>query len=274
MKRKALTSDGKATKAGTVRKAQTFWQKALYLGQWRLIFFITLAAVTFSMLLGYALILLFAPMGFHVGFAMMLCLVMPIIMAPPLAWVLTRQFNLLLHTSRELFQMANYDAQTGFLSRVAFMDHLDRLNDIAMRHKSAYAIAWLDIDHFKAINDNYGHAAGDKVLVDFSRKVRSLLRKSDFVGRLGGDEFVAALPSTSEADAMHVAENIRSALSEMAVDFKGHDIHLTASIGIAVQWPSSPLSVEELLSKADMALYSAKQSGRNRVAGSSEEAGQ
>lgn len=239
--------------------------KGLRLGQRRLIIIITFAAMIFSVALGYTIILLFAPPGFDVKFSIMMCLVMPLIMAPPLAWFLTRQFNALLHASRELFQMANYDALTDFLSRAAFMDHLDRLNDIAIRHQSVYAIAWLDIDHFKAINDGHGHAAGDQVLVAFAQKVRSLLRKSDFIGRLGGDEFVAVLPSTTETDAIYVAENIRSALNDMRVNVKSHQIQLTVSIGLAVQLPATPLSLEDLLSKADKALYKAKHAGRNCV---------
>lgn len=250
-------------------KPKALWQKGLHLGQRRLIVTITFAAVVFSLLLGYTLIFLFAPANFDVGFAMMLCLVMPMIMAPPLAWYLNRQFNTLLHASRELFQMANYDALTNFLSRAAFMDHLDRLNDIAIRHQSVYAIAWLDIDHFKAINDSHGHAAGDQVLVAFAQRVRSLLRKSDFIGRLGGDEFVAVLPSTSETDALHVAENIRSALNDMQVNLKEQHIQFTVSIGLAVQLPSTPLSIQDLLSEADKALYKAKQAGRNCVVSNS-----
>jgi diguanylate cyclase (GGDEF)-like protein len=127
------------------------------------------------------------------------------------------------------------------------------------RHGRSMALLIMDLDHFKSINDSYGHQAGDRVLVNFVARVNALLRRPDQLGRFGGEEFVALLPDTSLDEALVVAERIRAtcALTE-------HTPSCTVSIGITTNRLDND-SVDTLLTRADVALYRAKARGRNRV---------
>jgi diguanylate cyclase (GGDEF)-like protein len=119
-----------------------------------------------------------------------------------------------------------------------------------------------DLDHFKEVNDVHGHAKGDEVLAAVGDTVASVVRASDFVGRYGGEEFVALLPDTGREGALHVAQKLRSAISQ--VDVPGVARTVTASFGVAVL-PFDAVEPEQLLRVADRALYSAKGNGRDRV---------
>jgi len=124
------------------------------------------------------------------------------------------------------------------------------------------ALALLDLDHFKQINDTYGHGVGDDALAAFGTTVRAVLRASDFVGRHGGEEFVVLLPETERAQALTVAEKVRSAVATITIP--DVDRPITVSIGVAV-FPDDATEAATLLRQADRALYLAKANGRNRI---------
>jgi len=154
------------------------------------------------------------------------------------------------------------DALTGLPNSREVQDTLKRMAAHASRTMSPLAALMLDLDHFKQINDNYGHGCGDDVLAALGTTVRAMLRASDFVGRYGGEEFVILLPDTGRAEAATVAEKIRAAVETITVAEVTRPI--TASIGVAVI-PDDATDSVALLRNADRALYAAKSNGRNRV---------
>jgi diguanylate cyclase (GGDEF)-like protein len=121
-----------------------------------------------------------------------------------------------------------------------------------------------DLDHFKKVNDTYGHLGGDAVLCNVARVVRSSLRENDIAGRYGGEEFGIILPNTPEAGAMIVADRIRASIEASPIPFEEREIKATSSLGVAEYRPGVA-DCEELIAQADAALYRAKEGGRNRV---------
>jgi diguanylate cyclase (GGDEF)-like protein len=154
------------------------------------------------------------------------------------------------------------DALTGLPNRRAIDDHLKRLLAQAGRSLNPMSAILLDLDHFKQINDTYGHERGDEVLAALGAVMRSKLRGSDFAGRSGGEEFIVLLPDTDRAGAMRVAEHLRQAMHSL--NLPGVTRAVTASFGVA-SYPDDALDGETLMRLADRALYSAKQHGRDRV---------
>ena len=128
--------------------------------------------------------------------------------------------------------------------------------------KKVAALAILDLDHFKNINDTYGHSTGDAVLVQTVRCLRSALRSHDLLGRMGGEEFLLLLPGTQGKAAHDVCERLRQAISALRIRVGTHELTITASFGVT---DLGPEPLDESLKKADSALYQAKESGRNRV---------
>ena len=161
-------------------------------------------------------------------------------------------------------RLATTDALTGILNRRAFLDNIERERARSDRFVLPFSVMLLDLDHFKAINDNRGHAAGDAVLQGIARVLEAVARKSDFVARWGGEEFVVALPQTAEGGARIAAERVRRAIAEASHPVPhGEPVRVTASIGVSSS--DSPWKHEALLAAADAAMYAAKARGRNRV---------
>lgn len=158
-----------------------------------------------------------------------------------------------------------HDALTGLPNRVLFLERLDQVLKRAQRtNQKPYAVMYVDLDHFKGINDSLGHLAGDEVLVSIGRLLRDMVRPGDTTARLGGDEFALLLEDIdTEAEAMIVAQRILAELRKPFV-VDGLDVHASASIGIAMGQPSDS-STTEVLRRADAALYSAKRNGRGRL---------
>ncbi|MCU7803834.1 MAG: EAL domain-containing protein [Candidatus Thiodiazotropha sp. (ex Lucinoma borealis)] len=161
-----------------------------------------------------------------------------------------------------ILHQANFDALTGLSNRFLALDRLSQLINEAQRSKECVAVLFLDLDDFKKINDTMGHEAGDKLLVEAAKRLRSAVRVSDTVGRLGGDEFIVLLSGiTDAADAVPVAENILARFRDtFSVDSR--ELVLTTSIGIAA-YPVDGNSASELLRNADSAMYHSKEQGRN-----------
>jgi diguanylate cyclase (GGDEF)-like protein len=164
---------------------------------------------------------------------------------------------------------ATTDALTGLPNRRAVDDSLRRMAAQAERTARPLAAVLLDIDHFKDINDRWGHEQGDAVLAALARVLRSTVRASDFVGRSGGEEFVLLLPATDRKGARAVAQNVRRAIARAT--FPTLDRGVTASLGIAV-FPDDCDDSTRLLARADGAMYAAKSQGRNRVVAAAPEA--
>jgi len=159
---------------------------------------------------------------------------------------------------------ANHDALTGLPNRAALQERLVLLHRSAQVLGAPYGLLLLDLDHFKVINDRFGHAAGDQVLVTIGQRLTTLVRARDTVGRWGGEEFLCLLPHVDLTSAAEVAERVRSGIEATPVDHEKRLIRVTASIGV-VAFPSDGSEPDTLLAKSDSALYESKRSGRNRV---------
>ncbi len=160
---------------------------------------------------------------------------------------------------RELRQLAETDALTGLLNRRAFLARARVLEGLARRYGHSLAVLMADLDHFKAVNDRFGHAEGDRVLRLFGGLLREVLRGTDLAARFGGDEFVVLMPHTDRQGAVRVAERLRGRLRE-----ERESVRCTVSIGIAAA-SGLDADVERLLTRADRALYRAKHEGRDRI---------
>jgi diguanylate cyclase (GGDEF)-like protein len=165
----------------------------------------------------------------------------------------------------ELRRLASTDALTGVASRRAFKDEAGKFVALARRHRSALSCITLDLDHFKSINDTYGHAAGDQVLSAVSLLVTGQLRRTDLFGRLGGEEFAVLLPHTDQHRAYEAAEKLRLAIRTLKIPGSHPPIAVSGSFGVAGLDPVGD-DIDSLLQKADEALYAAKRAGRNRSA--------
>jgi two-component system, cell cycle response regulator len=165
----------------------------------------------------------------------------------------------------EARRLASTDTLTGLLNRRAFIERLEKARAASDRHLFPMSLLMLDVDHFKRVNDTLGHDAGDAVLQGVARVVSSIARKSDFVARWGGEEFVLALTLTAEAGARVAAERVRRAIAEARYALpNGSDHRATASVGLASA-EDKAWQLDELLGRADRAMYAAKNRGRNRV---------
>jgi diguanylate cyclase (GGDEF)-like protein/PAS domain S-box-containing protein len=165
----------------------------------------------------------------------------------------------------ELIRLATTDALTGIANRRNFIEQLEKEMARIQRVAEPAAVLMLDLDHFKQVNDNHGHAAGDAVLQAFARAAQSTLRKIDLIGRLGGEEFAILLPETGLGAAHLFAERLRLHITTMSVENGGVSIQITVSIGLT-EMTRADTSADAVLARADQALYQAKADGRNQVA--------
>jgi diguanylate cyclase (GGDEF)-like protein len=186
-----------------------------------------------------------------------------VLLALPLASLLQRSLH-----HAQLASASRLDGKTGLLNAVTWQREARIELTRATRTSTPPALAMIDIDHFKAVNDTYGHLAGDAVLTTLAATMRAVLRDYDLIGRFGGEEFCVVLPHTTTAEAMSTAERLRGKLAQLIVPTgPGPDpvsLQVTVSIGVAML-ESARRDLDELIAAADTALYHAKQSGRNRV---------
>jgi diguanylate cyclase (GGDEF)-like protein len=166
----------------------------------------------------------------------------------------------------ELRQLAVTDNLTGLMSRGAFREEAENTIALALRHKHHLSMVAIDLDHFKSINDQHGHGAGDIVLRGVAQACMETQRQTDHLGRLGGEEFAVLLPHTDRAGAMEAAEKLRLAIQKLSFDAGAKKIGVTASFGIA-SLDLETRDFDTLLAHADAALYEAKAAGRNRSMG-------
>jgi diguanylate cyclase (GGDEF)-like protein len=177
---------------------------------------------------------------------------------------LQEQLNQISVLQNELRHQAMHDALTGLLNRHQMDSILTA--ELSRAKRVGYSICFLllDLDHFKEINDTYGHLAGDQVLIYVAQQIKSLIRQSDPCFRYGGEEFLIVLPNLSLPEGLSRAEYIRQAIENKPFLYEGNFIHLSASLGLTV-YPLHGENMDALLRGLDEALYRAKRSGRNRI---------
>ncbi len=185
--------------------------------------------------------------------------------------------NLLAHhvatvfENARLFESATYEGLTGLLRREAILEQLDRELERALRYGRPLTVAMADLDHFKEVNDRYGHLAGDSLLRRMSQTLAGGLRSTDWIGRYGGEEFLLVLPETGMEGAAALAEKIRDRVQGTLVPMDdGTPVHVTVSIGLASLGETAGrgpgrITGRDLIAAADRSLYAAKGAGRNRV---------
>ena len=171
----------------------------------------------------------------------------------------------LIQAREALRDQAMHDPLTQLLNRRATTDFLISELSRATRDLKPLTVMMVDIDHFKAVNDRFGHPAGDGVLCEVSRRLRASLRAYDIVGRFGGEEFLVVAPGCDMSPGLMRAERLREVVCSQPVTLKDLAIDVTVSVGVATSPEPKPQDLETLLAAADKALYRAKERGRNRV---------
>jgi diguanylate cyclase (GGDEF)-like protein len=180
------------------------------------------------------------------------------------------QLSIALENARlyeKVHHLSVHDPLTNLFNRKMLFDRLDEEVSRSERSGKPLSIAMIDIDHFKIINDNYGHMAGDRILSELSRLLKGNVRNIDTVARFGGEEFMILLPDSDLEKSITSMERLRVCVEKHAfpTDKDGQTISLTISIGISVFDPGNPVDKPDLVKASDEALYKAKETGRNRV---------
>lgn len=176
---------------------------------------------------------------------------------------LADRFNTINNKNRELVSIVYTDFLTKIKNRNYFFERTNSLLETLKRREEEHSLIMLDLDYFKSINDTYGHIVGDKVLVEFSQEVTRLLREEDVFARIGGEEFVLLIRANKQ-EALQLANRVREKVESLTISCHENIIQFTVSLGI-YSFSTANLSVDDMLSQADNALYKAKENGRNRV---------
>ncbi|GGK66424.1 EAL domain-containing protein [Amphritea balenae] len=166
--------------------------------------------------------------------------------------------------NKELRQLASYDSLTGILNRRSLFEGLDLLINETREERGIFSCIMVDIDHFKLVNDRYGHATGDKAIKLMALTLTKMTRPEDLVGRYGGEEFCVVLKGMSKMHALEIAERIRRAVEDAEIRVGSSRLNFTASFGVS-SYERGEVHAEEIIDKADKALYVAKETGRNKV---------
>ncbi|HET6612687.1 MAG TPA: GGDEF domain-containing protein [Kofleriaceae bacterium] len=167
--------------------------------------------------------------------------------------------------ARQMFDSALRDGLTGAYNKRYFSERLDSEIQFAHRHNTPLSLLFIDIDHFKEVNDDYGHLAGDHVLAELSRLIHGAIRHEDVLARYGGDELAIILRAISLGEATLLGDRLRKSVSEHALTYGGASLEVTISVGVACTRDADIESDTDLIAAADDALYRAKQAGRNQV---------
>lgn len=171
----------------------------------------------------------------------------------------------LLSAREALREQATKDSLTHLWNRSSIFDTLCRELSRAAREGTPVGVAMVDLDHFKAVNDGYGHFAGDAVLCEAARRMQNAVRPYDSIGRYGGEEFLIILPGCDEQSSLNQAERLRRQLAQSGMTLNETALCITASFGVTCALPGRQWTSEDLIRKADEALYLAKKMGRNRA---------
>ncbi|KAB7781132.1 GGDEF domain-containing protein [Xanthomonas sp. LMG 12460] len=196
------------------------------------------------------------------NFGLLSRIVLTASITPGFLWMLTREMN------AELRRHASQDPLTGVTNRRVMWERGEAATLDAARKRASIAVLMIDVDHFKAINDRFGHAVGDQVLVAIAQTLTQHIRMPDLLARIGGEEFMVLIPQGDEASVRDLAERLRRRIEQQQIDAAPEaPLVCTVSIGYCLSSPGAQASWQTLVLAADQALYAAKRAGRNRVAG-------
>ncbi|ABV88067.1 GGDEF domain-containing protein [Shewanella pealeana] len=232
------------------------------LGRLKVVLLITALSVSFSVFITFLAFSL-RQTGAVYNIAFFLATFIPLTIAPIVSWPLISLLMKVDSLEKEMRLLASLDPLTELLNRRAFFRDAELYIHRAKQEGRMLSVIALDLDKFKAINDCYGHSAGDAVLRHFSTTIRANCRTSDLMGRLGGEEFALLLPNTSASAAYALAERLHQALRLTAIQYGHSTMRYTVSIGVISVVPQKTDNIEALLNKADRSLYLAKETGRN-----------
>lgn len=241
-----------------------FREFIIRVGRVRSVLIATTLATVSSVMFTYAVMVIIKGVPLNNN-ALTISILAPLTIAPFLFWPLFSAFIKIHHLELEMRRLAMLDELTGIMNRRAFLAKAEYAISVANRSQMGLALAYIDLDNFKAINDVHGHAAGDEVLKRFATVAGSIVRKSDVVGRLGGEEFAMVVYGASMEDARHLIEKLLAEIRNTQVLASGNQIRFTASAGLAYLDAKERKTVEQLLAQADKALRQAKLAGKDRV---------
>jgi diguanylate cyclase (GGDEF)-like protein len=179
--------------------------------------------------------------------------------------VLLAEHRELLRTREQLHELATRDSLTRLLNRGTILERLTQEVERARRHDHPIAVILADLDHFKRVNDTYGHQAGDEVLSSVSSRIMAALRPYDLAGRYGGEELIIVLEGVDRRGAVQCAERLRDVIARDPVDVADGEVVVTCSFGVFASDDAKSVTADDLVRYADTALYAAKRNGRNRV---------
>ena len=226
---------------------------------------LTLIVVAVSILL--TVIIKKAIIG-HISFdSLIIATVIPLIISPSISILIFRQSLKIYFLNQKIEELSRIDELTRLYNRRFFMELLEKEFVISKRYSNSLAILMIDFDHFKDVNDNYGHLAGDHILRESSRILLALLRESDIAARFGGEEVIIYCPHTTLKSAHLVAERLREKIEADNFTYENRVIPITISIGCAAydNTDKSTQAIEQIIKTADENLYKSKSAGRNRV---------
>ncbi len=237
------------------------------IGRFNCVVIITIIAAITSLAVTVTAVTILNSYGFDIRlkYAIAFATGVPVVVAPPLSWLLVGMLLQIYKVEEEMRSLASYDSLTGLLSRHAFFENANNYVSLASRQKTIFSVLIVDLDYFKLINDRYGHPAGDAVLKLFANVLNSVARRSDICGRLGGEEFAVVLPGTSTTEALEFSDRLHDAINKAILKYDNVMIKYTASIGLTSFEPGTIDSIDEMLARADLALYQAKRDGRNQT---------
>lgn len=226
---------------------------------------VTIVSVVLSVLITFGILKLAGASEETYQIATIISVVCPALIAPLVTWYLVKLLIKINDLEQKQRRLATYDELTGVMTRRAFFENFETLKKIADRNKSNLTLAYIDIDDFKPINDNFGHAAGDKALESFSNVLKRGVRNSDIIARIGGEEFAILLPDTDITGAYTILERLRQMVASEPLKIEGDKINLSISIGLTHNPKGRELMVDQLVQQADKALYQAKSEGKNCI---------
>lgn len=235
------------------------------LGHVQSVIVITIFSCLASVLIAWLITYCYSWFGIKIFSNPTISILVPIILTPPISWYIIGLLLKIDHLEVEMRKAATFDPLTGLFSRRAFLERADYTLDLATREGFKVSVLLVDLDHFKTINDSFGHTSGDKVLTTFGKAITQIIRKSDVVGRLGGEEFAFLLPNTSQCQAWEFSERLHEVINNTVFDTGECTVQVTMSIGI-VTLPTGENNIQKLLSMADKAMYHAKKNGRDQSA--------
>jgi diguanylate cyclase (GGDEF)-like protein len=237
----------------------------LRFGRWKTCVAVTLIGMLASLAMSLVINLLIGRSAHELWVSLLMSAGIPALIAPPVTWLVISLLQDAERARRAAEWLAVTDPLTGAFNRRHFFVVGERRFAHSRQAREPVCVLLLDVDNFKSINDQHGHATGDRVLIEVARACKMSLRDADLLARYGGEEFVALLPATDLPEALLVAERVRTSVADTQVATDGGAVvRPTVSVGVAML-AAGLVSFDGLLAQADAAMYDAKRSGKNRV---------